>query len=128
RVHELAGTKLLGAAATQLLAYCLLITKQVELVVGETREARDSRVAKVQLSQVAQRAVAEEHVPLAPDPRAASPFPGTPSPSVTATALNAEVPKTRRSSAKIPGLALQKRKDEILARAQAIKSEDYFQM
>jgi curved DNA-binding protein CbpA len=124
RVHELAGTKLLGAAATQLLAYCLLITKQVELV------AADTRVARVQLSQVAQapRAVAVEEMAAAGfDPRASSPFPGTPSPSVAA-ATAGEVAKTRKSTPAMLGPALQKRKEEILARVQSIKSEDFFQM
>jgi curved DNA-binding protein CbpA len=128
RVHELAGTKLLGAAATQLLAYCLLITKQVELVA-----APDARVARVQLSQVVQRAVAEEQMAVHGfDPRASSPFPGTPTPSVAVT-IEAEVGKMRQAAAPAPAPkaldpALQKRKDEIVARASAIKGEEFFQM
>ena len=40
RVHDLVGTKLLGAATTQLLAYTLLITKQVELISRRRRSSR----------------------------------------------------------------------------------------
>jgi curved DNA-binding protein CbpA len=70
RLHELAGTKLLGASTTQLLVYCMLITKQVELFnVAEQTPAVARRVARVQTTQVAQRAAVEEQA-VRLDPRA----------------------------------------------------------
>jgi curved DNA-binding protein CbpA len=148
RVHELVGTKLLGASTTQLLAYCLLITKQVELIV---LSESPQRVARVQTTQVAQRAVVEERAAVA-DPRSASsPFPpnvvvpkppGMPkvelppksdpkaeprSERASAARIPAGVPQ-KLSSGRIVTPELQRRKGEIVARAVAIKSEDYFRM
>ena len=135
RVHDLAATKLLGAATTQLLAYCLLITKQVDLVaVPESH-----RVARVQLTSVApQRAVVEERAPIAPnDPRAqtGSPYPGIMSPAARVPTVApgppprpASPPPPRPSSTHVLTPQLEKRRADILARALSIKSEDFFQM
>ncbi len=85
RVHELVATKLLSASTMQLLAYCLLITKQVELVASLRAEPSQIKVetpasiARVQLAQapppprVASNVAAEERAqPMRADPRAGS--------------------------------------------------------
>jgi tetratricopeptide (TPR) repeat protein len=82
RVHELVATKLLSAATAQLLAYCLLITKQVELIaaakVEPKEEAPASALGKMQLAQVAQPprpAAVEQKAMFTADPRASVPSP-----------------------------------------------------
>ncbi len=146
RVHELVGTKLLGASIAQLLAYCLLITKQVELLA--ISEAPQQRVARVQMTQVAQRAAVEERAAIA-DPRSASsPFPPQPVVPRAGAVPKIDLPPRsdpkgndkpvsaprvaaapqRLSSGRIVTPELAKRKTEIQARAVAIKSEDYFKM
>jgi curved DNA-binding protein CbpA len=148
RIHDLAATKLLGASTAQLLAYCLLITKQVELIAMSEAPAR---VARVLTTQVAQRAAVEERVPLA-DPRSASsPFPPHSAVSKPAAPPKVDLPPKsdpkaeprsergpsstrmpaapqRLSSGRIVTPELEKRKADIVARALAIKSEDYFTM
>jgi tetratricopeptide (TPR) repeat protein len=155
RVHDLAATKVLGASATQLLTYCLLITKQVEVV--PLNDAAVQRLARVRTTQVVQRAAVEEHHPRVVDPRSASNSPYPPSSTASAASPSSipapaspssppsprnapsDRPKTasermraatpgRLSSGRIVTPELEKRKAEILARATAIKSEDYFQM
>lgn len=147
RVHDLVGTKLLGAATTQLLAYCLLITKQVDLI---ALPADSQRLARVQLAQVQQpppgRApVVEERSAMVTDPRSAgsSPFP----PSHNASAVAVAPPPLAPPPVAVPppsvprpvpapvaaGPApvtaqLEQRRQEILARLKSIKSEDFFQM
>jgi curved DNA-binding protein CbpA len=148
RVHELVAAKLLGASTAQLLAYCLLITKQVELIaLSEAPSA--ARVARVLTTQIAQRAAVEERAASSADPRSASsPFPpqpvvprpaslpkieapvrAYPSPVAPASPPRspAEAPR-RLSSGRIVTPELETRKAEIVARAVAIRSEDYFQM
>ncbi len=121
RVHELTACKIVGAATTQLLAYCLLITKQVELVAAtDAAPLGSQRVARVQLQQVAKGAggvVEERAVPSRPDSRVASPLPSKLSDS--------SGPRSSR-----PSLAPMHdlRKKEILSRAATIKSENYFEM
>jgi len=143
RLHELAGTKLMGASTTQLLAYCMLITKQVELFnAADQTPAASRRVARVQTTQVAQRAAIEEQAPRT-DPRAAnSPYPPSsaaeevqPTAAVSpSVAPPASPPRAgaggekRLSSGRIVTPELAKRKEEITARAVAIKSENYFEM
>lgn len=101
RVHELVACKIVSAAATQLLAYCMLITKQVELATASNpapaptsgsppnsapvssqnaaAEPAGQKVARVQLQQVAQPAVRgaveEQHTVSRMDQRVASPLP-----------------------------------------------------
>jgi tetratricopeptide (TPR) repeat protein len=137
RVHDLVGTKLLGASTTQLLAYCLLITRQLELV---ALPDGGQRVARVQLAQIPQQnpaprgAAVEERVVLV-DPRspASSPFPPLPNPSLAPVApvvppAAVLPPVTTKSSGKLVTPQLDQRRTEIMARAKAIKSEDFFQM
>ncbi len=136
RVHELVATKLLSASTAQLLAYCLLITKQVELVaVSKTEaQARDSAsLARVQLAQVPQPprpAVVEERSPLRNDPRAlSSPSPPMPTPSLSPSpVIVPEAPKPKPGPPPVLGPQHEQRKAEIVARMRSIKSEDYFQM
>jgi tetratricopeptide (TPR) repeat protein len=130
RVHDLVGTKLLGAATTQLLAYCLLITKQVELLAPPPQS--ETPLARVQLAQVSQPpasarpAIVEERALLVADPRAASsPYPPVPSPSISPAP--AVAPK-QAAPARVMTPQLEQRRAEILARAKAIKGEDYFEM
>jgi curved DNA-binding protein CbpA len=63
RVHDLVGTKILTASATQLLLYCLLIAKQVEMVATKGADPSQS-IARVPITQISQvpppRAVTEE--------------------------------------------------------------------
>lgn len=119
RVHELVGTKLLSAATTQLLAYCLLITKQVELLAPARVEVP---LARMQLSQVQQggRPPVVEDIGAHNDPRTAgnSPFPAMQAP--------APAPKAA-SEPKLPA-QLEQRKADVVARHKSIKGEDYFQM
>jgi curved DNA-binding protein CbpA len=138
RVHELVGTKLLSASTTQLLAYCLLITKQVELV-ASLRTDTPSAIGRVPLAQVPQApripAVEEHAVPAAAvDPRTAnSPYPPTPrapvqvpSPAVPPVAPAPRIESPPKGGALTPHL--EQRRAEIQARSKSIKSEDYFTM
>jgi curved DNA-binding protein CbpA len=146
RIHELVGAKILGASTAQLLAYCLLITKQVELI-AMSEAPGAARVARVQTTQVAQRAAIEERAAHGVDPRSASsPFPPQPVvPKAPAMPRMDVAPKSqsappspprpsassapqRLSSGRIVTPELEKRKTEIAARAVAIKTQDYFQM
>jgi curved DNA-binding protein CbpA len=159
RVHDLVATRLLGAATTQLLAYTLLITKQVELL-APAAKPEPSQLARVQLAQVAQplRAAAIEERAPGVDPRApvSSPFPPIPSvghasaggqPVPSRGADPASPPGARGSaapfapsaptsdpqpqgsaSAKILTPQLEQRRQDIIARAKSIKSENYFEM
>jgi tetratricopeptide (TPR) repeat protein len=148
RVHDLVGTKLLGAATTQLLAYCLLITKQVDLV---ALPADSQRLARVQLAQVqhapARAPVVEERSVVAADPRSAGSSPLPPSPHSPGVAvapppmapapvvalpppapLIAPPPSSPKPAAAQVTAQLEQRRQEILARVKSIKSEDFFQM
>ena len=146
RIHELVGAKILGASTAQLLAYCLLITKQVELI-AMSEAPGAARVARVQTTQVAQRAAIEERAAHGADPRSASsPFPPQPvvpkppaMPRMDVAPRSQSAPPSpprpsassapqRLSSGRIVTPELEKRKTEIAARAVAIKTEDYFQM
>jgi curved DNA-binding protein CbpA len=133
RLHDLAATKLLGASTTQLLCYCLLITKQVELVQLDAKQ-----VARVQLAQVAQRSVVEERSAAISDPRAPEPsipeirleeiMKGVPLPRPPSDAP----PGDRLTLPALPGNSvtpeLEKRRQDITKRAASIKGEDFFQM
>ena len=132
RVHDLVATKLLSASTTQLLAYCLLITKQVELIAAPKAEPQmkveTPLLARIPLAQLPQppRVPAIETGTVRGDPRAASsPIPPT-SPSVT-PAVTAEAAKTKSSPVLVTPQQ-QQRKGEIQARLKSIKSEDYFRM
>jgi tetratricopeptide (TPR) repeat protein len=144
RVHELVACKTMGAAATQLLAYCLLITKQVDLV-AMSEAAPSQRVARVQLQQVAQKGVIEErHQPSRSDSRVASPLPppNAPPPQASPAAPNEPPPGSGRKISVSKMEAAQKtksgrsaiapvheaRRKEIVERAAAIKSQNYFEM
>jgi DnaJ-domain-containing protein 1 len=132
RVHDLVGTKLLSASTTQLLAYCLLITKQVELI-AQMKVDTPATIARVQLAQVPQapRVPAIEELGIAADPRAAgnSPFPPTPAAAQATPASPMQVPRpaSPTSQAKIPA-QLEQRRADVLARNKSIKSENYFEM
>jgi curved DNA-binding protein CbpA len=147
RVHDLVGTKILNASTTQLLLYCLLIAKQVEMVAGSGKKG-DAPLARVNLAQVSQaplRGVTEESG-IYGDPRAPENTP-YPAPVVTASSPKLPVAVARpavSSSPKLPVSAvtvssnpgaqitqlaqLDQKRTEVLARLKSIKSENYFEM
>lgn len=139
RVHELTACRIVGAATTQLLSYCLLITRQVDLVApadaapsagsitssGTGTAPGGQRVARVQLQQVAKGGggggvVEERAAPIRTDGRAASPLPSKPGDAVAGS--------TTKSGKPSLAPAHEARKREIVQRAATITGEDYFQM
>ncbi len=129
RVHDLVATKLLSASITQLLAYCLLITRQVELIAAPAPPPKVEAETPPSLGRIAIAQVAvppripatEQRGTLPADPRASIPIP----PPSAAPAPEAPRPKPSEKTL-LP--QQQERKADILARVKAIKSEDYFQM
>jgi tetratricopeptide (TPR) repeat protein len=130
RVHDLVATKLLSASTTQLLAYCLLITKQVELIVSPKVETPlNMELGRIPLAQVPQAPrvpVIEEQNAVRGDPRGAS-IPAPPVSPSPMPVVNAEASKPKSVPGQPTAQQLQ-RKAEIEARLKSIKSEDYFQM
>ncbi len=125
RVHELTACKIVGAATTQLLSYCLLITRQVDLVAQPDAASAGGgaaqRVARVQLHQVTKASgggvVEERAAPARADGRNASPVPVKPGERATTTSGRPMLAPVHEA-----------RKREILQRALTIKRENYFQM
>lgn len=125
RVHDLVATKLLSASLTQLLAYCLLITRQVELLAAPAPPPRieaekPPSLGRMQVAQIAvpaRVAATEQRAPMPLDPRASVPVPP---------------PPDSEAKGKVADKALspqqQERRAEILSRLKSIKSEDFFQM
>jgi DnaJ-domain-containing protein 1 len=131
RVHELTACRIVGAATTQLLSYCLLITRQVDLVAPAeaapsagsiTQSGTGQRVARVQLQQVTKGGgvVEERAAPIRTDGRAASPLPSKPADTTAGGATKSARPSLAP--------AHEARKREIIQRAVTVTGEDYFQM
>ena len=136
RVHDLVATKLLSASTTQLLAYCLLITKQVELIASPKVEPLpkvDTPLGRIPIAQIPQAPrlpAIEDQTATRGDPRGAS-IPAPPvSPPVTppTPAVTVEVTKTAPMNPVMVTPQQLQRKAEIQARIKSIKSEDYFRM
>ena len=141
RVHDLVACKIMAPAPTQLLAYCLIITKQVELsAAASDGSVTSQRVARVQLQQVAQpqKGIVEERAPSSrADARSASPLPppnedpasggeGSTREKISVSMQEAAA-KTKSGRATLSPVHME-RKKEIQARFAAIKSQNYFEM
>ncbi len=185
RVHDLVAAKILSASTTQLLLYCLLIAKQLDVLASTAKNEISQSIGRVQLAQTPAVRPAIEEIGIYGDPRspentpyptqvtiaaaippvvpAAPTVPSTPKPAppppaakpasppaaakpapppaaakpapVTtpgsppvASPAAAPPPPAAAAAPVAPGVAIEKRRAEVLARFKAIKSENYFEM
>jgi tetratricopeptide (TPR) repeat protein len=147
RVAELAAAELLKPREAQLLVYCLLITKQIQVVLDrqstppprlEPTPAHGTRPASVEPTNpsfsmhaaltTSPTGFATKNVKHA-EPRSPSPVPGARRPSSKPPPLE-RTPMPRPSPAQLAALPaeLAARRAEIMDRAETIDREDYFMM